>query len=181
MLREKTSTRKSWEEPPSYPLQVQYMPCTIQYMPCTIQYTPCTVHRTHHAPYTVHHAPYTPFTIQYTPYTHHTLGAAIASAAGSVDAVVDSEAEAFESARRFLSYLPSSAWELSPHVPPGSVQWSTADDVMRVEEELLRIVPRNRKRLFDMRRVCWYMCHPSSSTPCVFTPLVAVYSAACHS
>lgn len=37
--------------------------------------------------------------------------------AGAVDDAVDSEEEAFERARRFLSYLPSSAWDVAPRGP----------------------------------------------------------------
>ena len=39
-------------------------------------------------------------------------------AAGAVDAAVDSENEAFAHARRFLSYLPSSVWDLPPRAQP---------------------------------------------------------------
>src|SRR6202034_4033970 len=35
---------------------------------------------------------------------------------GAVDHAVDTEAEAFEATRRFLSYLPSSVYELPPRV-----------------------------------------------------------------
>src|SRR5260370_9163283 len=44
-------------------------------------------------------------------------GADIQTRAGGIDHAVDSEDEAFECARRFLSYLPSSCFELPPTPP----------------------------------------------------------------
>ena len=41
-----------------------------------------------------------------------------AHGSGAVDNEVESEAEAFEHIRRFLSYLPSSVWEAPPRVEP---------------------------------------------------------------
>ena len=45
-------------------------------------------------------------------------GSDIHARAGAVDDVVASEAEAFARARRFLSYLPSSVYELPPRIAP---------------------------------------------------------------
>ncbi len=67
-------------------------------------------------------------------------------AAGTVDDAVDSEEEAFARARKFLSYLPSSIWEL----PPRAETW---DDPNRRDESLLNAVPRNRKKAYQMRRI----------------------------
>ncbi len=69
-----------------------------------------------------------------------------AHASGAVDNEVESEAEAFEHVRRFLSYLPSSVWEAPPLVDPD-------DDPGRREEALLSIVPRDRRRPYDMREI----------------------------
>jgi acetyl-CoA carboxylase carboxyltransferase component len=69
-----------------------------------------------------------------------------AHGSGAVDNEVASEAEAFEHIRRFLSYLPSSVWEAPPRV-------ETADDPERREEELLSIVPRDRRKVYDSRRI----------------------------
>ena len=69
-----------------------------------------------------------------------------AHGSGAVDNEVASEAEAFDQIRRFLSYLPSSVWETSPRAEP-------YDDPDRREEELLSIVPRDRRKLYDMRRI----------------------------
>src|SRR5207245_4237249 len=44
-------------------------------------------------------------------------GAEIQTRAGGVDDAVDTEEEAFERARRFLSYLPSSVYDLPPTMP----------------------------------------------------------------
>ena len=69
-----------------------------------------------------------------------------AHASGAVDNEVASEVEAFEHIRRFLSYLPSSVWETPPVV-------ASSDDRERREEELLSAVPRDRRRVYDMRRI----------------------------
>ncbi|GAB5469383.1 MAG: propionyl-CoA carboxylase subunit beta [Rhodospirillales bacterium] len=65
---------------------------------------------------------------------------------GVVDNLVEDEAAAFEAIRRFLSYLPSNVWELPPCRP-------SDDPSDRKAEELLSIVPRSRRQIYDMRRV----------------------------
>lgn len=65
---------------------------------------------------------------------------------GAVDNEVASEEEAFTQIRAFLSYLPSNVWEVPPRVEP-------RDSVRRREEELLLIIPRNRRMPYDVRRV----------------------------
>ena len=65
---------------------------------------------------------------------------------GAVDNVVDTEREALEQIRRFLSYLPSSAWEAPPRC-------EAVDDPRRRDEWLLSAVPRNRRQAYDMRRI----------------------------
>lgn len=65
---------------------------------------------------------------------------------GAVDDAVDSEEELFERVRAFLSYLPSSAWELPPTV-------SSDDDPHRIEPELRELVPRDRREPHDPRRL----------------------------
>ncbi len=69
-----------------------------------------------------------------------------AHGSGAVDNEVETEEEAFEHIRRFLSYLPSSVWESPPVVEP-------YDDAGRREEELISIVPRDRRKVYDMRRI----------------------------
>lgn len=73
-------------------------------------------------------------------------GAHVHTTNGAVDDLVDSEEEAFEATRRFLSYLPSSAHQLPPRGPRD-------DDPQRREEFLIDIVPRNRRRPYKMREI----------------------------
>ncbi|TFV49022.1 acyl-CoA carboxylase subunit beta [Bradyrhizobium niftali] len=73
-------------------------------------------------------------------------GADIQTRAGAVDHAVDSEEEAFACARRFLSYLPPSVYELPPTLP-------CTDNPERTEEALMNAVPRNRKQVYKMRPI----------------------------
>ncbi len=61
---------------------------------------------------------------------------------GSVDNLAQSEEDAFEQIRRFLSYLPSNVHEMAPHIP-------CDDPVNRTEEQLLEIIPRDRRRVYS--------------------------------
>jgi acetyl-CoA carboxylase carboxyltransferase component len=65
---------------------------------------------------------------------------------GGVDNVVDSEDEAFAQIRRFLSYLPQNAWQMPARATP-------ADDPNRRDEALISLVPRNRRRGYDPRKM----------------------------
>ncbi len=65
---------------------------------------------------------------------------------GVVDNLVEDEAAALSEIRRFLSYLPPNVWELAPCA-------SADDPAGRRAEELIEIVPRNRRKIYDMRRV----------------------------
>ena len=73
-------------------------------------------------------------------------GADLQARAGTVDDVVDSEAEAFGRARRFLSYLPSSVHELPERTEP-------TDDLNRRDEWLLGAIPRERRKIYDARKI----------------------------
>ena len=73
-------------------------------------------------------------------------GADIQTRAGGVDHAVDTEEEAFACARRFLSYLPSSVYELPPTL-------ACDDDPERAEESLMKAVPRNRRQVYKMRPI----------------------------
>jgi acetyl-CoA carboxylase carboxyltransferase component len=73
-------------------------------------------------------------------------GADIQTRAGAVDHAVDTEEEAFACARRFLSYLPSSVYELPPTLP-------CTDNPERTEDALMNAVPRNRKQVYKMRPI----------------------------
>jgi len=65
---------------------------------------------------------------------------------GSIDDVVKSEAEAFDRASQFLSYLPGSIDELPP-----IVDWG--DDPSRREEWLISAIPRSQRQAYDMRAI----------------------------
>src|ERR1700751_3034308 len=73
-------------------------------------------------------------------------GADIQTRAGGVDDAVDTEEEAFARARRFLSYLPSSVFELPSPI-------ACNDDSERGEETLLKAVPRSRRQVYKMRPI----------------------------
>ena len=69
-----------------------------------------------------------------------------AHGSGAVDNEVESEQVAFADIRLFLSYLPSSVWENAPVSEP-------SDDPERREQELISVVPRDRRRVYPMRRI----------------------------
>lgn len=74
-------------------------------------------------------------------------GAHVHERSGVVDAVAEDEQQVFDLMRRFLSYLPTNSAELPPVRPdPG-------DDPERREEALLKIIPRNRRRVYDARKL----------------------------
>jgi len=65
---------------------------------------------------------------------------------GVVDNVAEDEEDCFRQIRRFLSYLSSNVWQAPPRAKP-------TDDPNRREEALLSIIPRNRRRPYDVRRL----------------------------
>ncbi len=73
-------------------------------------------------------------------------GARTQTAAGAVDNEAADEDDAFDQLRRFLSYLGSNAWE----APPLS---HCADPPDRRADELLAIVPRERRRPYKVRQI----------------------------
>jgi len=66
--------------------------------------------------------------------------------AGGVDNAVDTEEDAFALARRFLSYLPSSVYDVPPRGP-------IADDPARREEWLADAIPRDVRKVYKMRAI----------------------------
>ena len=70
----------------------------------------------------------------------------IHTANGAIDDAVDTEAEAFDRAKRFLSYLPSNVDEHAPRI-------QSDDDPGRRDESLLGVVPREARRVYQMRKV----------------------------
>ncbi|MBB85438.1 MAG: propionyl-CoA carboxylase [Deltaproteobacteria bacterium] len=65
---------------------------------------------------------------------------------GMVDNVAEDEEEALRMAQNFLSYLPSHCGEVPPHFDVG-------DRRDRREEKLLKIIPRERRRAYKMRKL----------------------------
>ena len=76
---------------------------------------------------------------------------------GSVDNLADTEEEAVELTRRFLSYLPSSVYETPPVTAPRS-----DDPPDRRDEELFTLIPRKRTTTFDMRKAIRLMADGNS-------------------
>jgi len=66
--------------------------------------------------------------------------------AGAVDTAVDTEEDAFACAKRFLSYLPSSIYDLPPRGPVN-------DDPERREEWLSDAIPRDSRKVYKMRAI----------------------------
>lgn len=73
-------------------------------------------------------------------------GAMIHARNGAIDDAVASEAEAFERARGFLSYLPPSVHDLPP-------RGERADPVDRCDDALLEVVPRDERKVYKMRPI----------------------------
>ena len=73
-------------------------------------------------------------------------GSQIHTRIGAIDDEAESEADAFERTRRFLSYLPPNVYELPPRGPRD-------DDPNRREELLLSVIPRERRRVYKMRPI----------------------------
>lgn len=74
-------------------------------------------------------------------------GANIASdISGTIHNVAESEEEAIAMTRQFLSYLPSNVWELPPEYP-------ISDPIDRIDSDLNTIIPEDRRKPYDMRRI----------------------------
>jgi acetyl-CoA carboxylase carboxyltransferase component len=73
-------------------------------------------------------------------------GADVHARSGVIDNVTATEEEALAEIARFLSYLPDNVWQLPPDIE--------ADDPRdRIDESLRDIVPRDRRKPFNMRKV----------------------------
>ena len=84
------------------------------------------------------------------------LGAAkIHTRNGAIDDEAANEAEAFEMARRFLSYLPSSVDELPPLA-------DCDDHPERSDEALLSIVPKDPRKVYKMHEIVESVCDRDS-------------------
>ena len=76
---------------------------------------------------------------------------------GSVDNLAETEEEAVSMTQRFLSYLPSSVFDVSPRQPINS-----NDPIDRREDELLTLIPRKRTTTFDVRKAIKLMADKDS-------------------
>lgn len=65
---------------------------------------------------------------------------------GVIDNVANTEEEAFQMIRRFLSYMPGNVWQMPPRATP-------EDDPDRRDEELLSIIPRQKSKPYDPYRI----------------------------
>ncbi|CAJ1579612.1 acyl-CoA carboxylase subunit beta [[Mycobacterium] wendilense] len=74
-------------------------------------------------------------------------GPDVAVPSGVIHNVVDDDAAALDDIRRYLSYFPSSAWSYP------SARSTNAAAAPRSTPELLDIVPRDNRRVYDMRAV----------------------------
>jgi len=82
-------------------------------------------------------------------------GAQVHIRSGVVDRVAEDEADVWRQVRAFLGYLPPNVFEAPPVA-------ACEDPASRSEEELLGIVPRNRRRAYEMRRVLGHVLDAGS-------------------
>src|SRR5207253_1781336 len=73
-------------------------------------------------------------------------GAQIHGVNGTVDDVVASEEDAFERTRRFLSYLPSSVYDVAARGP-------VTDDPDRRDDWLIGAIPKDRRKVYKIRDI----------------------------
>lgn len=65
---------------------------------------------------------------------------------GVIDNLVDTEEEAFDMIKQFLSYLPDNVWQMPPRM-------ETGDDPNRREEQLLAAIPREKRKIYDPYKI----------------------------
>ncbi|KAB2914300.1 MAG: propionyl-CoA carboxylase [Hyphomicrobiaceae bacterium] len=75
--------------------------------------------------------------------------------AGTIDNRVPSEDACFTAIRRFLSYMPANVWE----PPPTAAATDSAD---RCDEELLSIVPKDRRHPYNMKKLIGHIADRGS-------------------
>lgn len=78
---------------------------------------------------------------------------------GLIDRVVDSDEEALDEIRRFLSYLPSHCNEAPPHAQAPD---ETGEEMRAAADRLARVVPHNRRQGYDVRKVIEAVADPGS-------------------
>ena len=73
---------------------------------------------------------------------------------GQIDLGVETDEEGYDAIQKWLSYLPSNAWQVAPrHEPSGSLER---------DHDLGGLVPAKRTRGYDMRRVVQRIVDPES-------------------
>ena len=65
---------------------------------------------------------------------------------GLVHNVADDEDDAFRQVRRFLSYMPRNVWEVPERI-------DTGDDPLRRDEALNSIIPKDRRKIYNPRKI----------------------------
>lgn len=65
---------------------------------------------------------------------------------GVIDNLAETEEEAFDMIKRFLSYLPDNVWQMPPRGP-------VDDDPERRDEYLLSAIPREKRRVYDCYKI----------------------------
>lgn len=73
-------------------------------------------------------------------------GAEVHTRNGAIDNLAEGEADAFSQIRDFLSYMPQNVWEAAPVA-------DASDDRERRDKDLISIIPTNRRKGFDMRKL----------------------------
>lgn len=73
-------------------------------------------------------------------------GPDIHAKSGVIDNIAKDEEAALSEIATFLSYLPDNVWQLPPVVP-------TTDPTDRMDESLIDIVPKDRRKPFQMRKI----------------------------
>lgn len=66
--------------------------------------------------------------------------------AGTIDNTASSEEEALHMIKRFLSYMPTNVWSLPPNI-------SCSDPIDRADENLADIIPKDRRKPYNMKRI----------------------------
>ena len=69
-----------------------------------------------------------------------------ANLSGAVDNEVETEQEAFEMIKCFLSYLPQNVWQVPPRI-------ENNDPVDRRDDSLMTVIPRDRRKMYQVREV----------------------------
>lgn len=65
---------------------------------------------------------------------------------GVIDNLAQNEEDAFRQIRQFLSYMPQNVWELPPRI-------ESDDSPDRADEEMLSVIPRNRRQIFNAHKI----------------------------